>query len=163
MKPVTLTEIRTAMANCSKGDAKRMMPPPDLATLDFEALELLGWRDPKAPQKAYLVAWYDDVLVGLLLRTPEHVSRKPVMCALCHTTHSGNGVALLVAPRPGAAGREGNTVGTYVCTDLQCSRYARMTKASGDIRPDPGLEPEERSRRLAGRIDDFVARVLADD
>ncbi|WP_430625940.1 FBP domain-containing protein, partial [Streptomyces albus] len=30
-------------------------------------------------------------------------------------------MALLAAPRPGAAGRQGNTVGAYLCADLACS------------------------------------------
>ena len=161
VRPVTEPQIRAALANCSKGEAGRMTPPADLAELDFEALEFLGWRDPKAPQKAYLVLWQGDDLVGLLLRTPERISGKPVMCALCHTTHSGNGVALLAAPRPGKAGREGNTIGTYVCTDLRCSTYVRMAKATSDIRPDPGVDPERRAEQLAVRVDEFVSRVLA--
>lgn len=160
MDPLTPDDLRAAMANCSKGEAKRLNPPADLASTPWEQTELLGWRDPKAPQKAYLVAPYDGGVVGLVLRTPDRVSGRPVMCDLCRTTHSAGGVALLVAPRPGARGREGDTVGTYLCTDLRCSHYARRTTATAQVRPAPGLEPQERVAQLAERVTAFVGRVL---
>ncbi len=160
MQAVTMEQVRAAMANGSKGDAKRMNPPPDLEALDFDALEFLGWRDPKAPQRAYLVTWQGDQLVGLVLRTPERVTGRPVMCDLCRTTHSGGGVALLVAPRPGARGRDGDTVGTYVCADLQCSSHVRRTAATAEVRPAPGTTPEQRAAELASRVDAFATRVL---
>lgn len=163
MNRPTEAEIRGAMFNCSKGEARRMTLPVGFATLDWESREFLGWRDPKAPQRAYLVVEEGVARRGLALRTPDRVSGRPVMCALCRTTHSGGGVALLVAARPGAAGRAGNTVGTYICTDLDCSRHVRMTRATGEIRPEPGVEVEERIRGLRTRAVEFVQRVLGDE
>ena len=34
----------------------------------------------------------------------------------------------MVAQRTGKAGQQGNTVGTYVCSDLACSLYMRGKK-----------------------------------
>ena len=69
----------------------------------------------------------------------EGVSNKTVMCALCRSTHSGGGVALFVARRAGAAGRNDNTVGTYICADLACSMYARLPAATASACPAPGI------------------------
>jgi hypothetical protein len=49
---------------------------------------------------------------------------------MCMTAHAGSGVSLLVAPKAGAAGRQGNTVGAYMCADLACSLYVRGKKKS---------------------------------
>ncbi len=160
MKPADPKAIRQAMANCSKGEAQRINLPAGLADADFSALEYLGWRDPKAPQRGYLVLWMGDRLVGLVLRAPEGASRKSMMCTLCRSTHTGGNVALFVARRGGDAGRNGNTVGTYICADLACSGYARMLKATAAVAPDPGLDVPQRLSSLHRRASAFVDRVL---
>jgi hypothetical protein len=47
------------------------------------------------------------------------------MCLLCQTPRSGDAVSLFTARRAGAAGRNGDTVGTYVCADLGCAHRVR--------------------------------------
>jgi len=42
--------------------------------------------------------------------------------------HRGTDIALFVAAHAGTAGRQGNTVGTYICADLACSLYIRGIK-----------------------------------
>ncbi|WP_342782051.1 FBP domain-containing protein [Trebonia kvetii] len=42
--------------NCTKGEAKRLNVPRDLAELPWEDLDFLGWRDQQSPERAYLVA-----------------------------------------------------------------------------------------------------------
>lgn len=163
MNRLTEDEVRRAMRNCSKGEARRMTLPVGFATIDWETREFLGWRDPQATQRAYLVVDDAGDLRGLALRTPDRVSGRPVMCALCRTTHSSGAVALLVASRPGRAGRDGNTVGTYLCSDLDCSRYVRMVRATGGTRPEPGVDVDERIRGLRTRAVEFVQRVLGDE
>jgi hypothetical protein len=56
VQPLTEREIRAAFVNCSKGEAKRLNVPRDLATRPWDDLDFLGWRDPQAPERAYLVA-----------------------------------------------------------------------------------------------------------
>ena len=160
MKPLDQQQIRTAMANSTRGEASRMVFPAGFGGLDFTVLEYLGWRDPKAPQRGYLVSWQDDRPVGVALRAPEGASKKSVMCTLCRTTHSSGGVALFAAARAGAAGRNGNTVGTYICADLACSTYIRQPKATLAVVPEPGMVVEERIEGLLHRTAAFVDRVL---
>ena len=162
MRPASQQDIRACMANCSAGEASRMVFPAGFDDIRWENLEYLGWRDPKAPLRGYLVVRTDgdgDV-VGIALRAPDGVSRKSVMCTLCHSTHSGGNVALFVARRGGPAGRNGNTVGTYICADLECSRYARLAKPTPSVWPEPGVDIEQRINGLQHRTVAFVTRVL---
>ncbi|GAA5023096.1 hypothetical protein GCM10025734_79940 [Kitasatospora paranensis] len=70
MKPLTEQEIRTAFVNCTKGEAKRLAVPRDLADVPWADLDYLGWRDPQAPGRAYLVAELDGLARAVALRSP---------------------------------------------------------------------------------------------
>ncbi|MEV0476177.1 FBP domain-containing protein, partial [Streptomyces prunicolor] len=52
MRPLTEREIRAAFVNCTKGEAKRLSIPRDLAERPWDDLDFLGWRDPQAPGRA---------------------------------------------------------------------------------------------------------------
>ncbi|MEK8106760.1 FBP domain-containing protein [Micromonospora sp. M12] len=64
MLPLTESAIRTSFVNCSRGEAKRLAVPKDLEMQPWDDLDFLGWRDPAAPQRAYLVAETDGKPVG---------------------------------------------------------------------------------------------------
>lgn len=67
---------------------------------------------------------------------------------------------LVTAPKAGPAGREGNTVGTYVCTDLACPATTRLErKPSASVTPDLSLPVDERVAGLRVRVDGFLAAV----
>ncbi|MEU7238761.1 FBP domain-containing protein [Streptomyces sparsogenes] len=160
MKAVTEQAIRASFVNCSKGEAKRLAVPRDLDERPWNDLDFLGWRDPAAPDRGYVVVERDGRLVGVALRTPGqqrgHLHRG--MCSLCLTTHPGSGVSLMTARKAGKAGREGNSAGLYICADLQCSLYLRGKKT-----PDPGgsrisesLTLEEQMARLTTKLFDFL-------
>ncbi|MBG0821882.1 FBP domain-containing protein [Planomonospora sp. ID91781] len=165
MRPVTEHDIRTSFVNCSKGEAKRLGLPKDLADQPWEDLDFLGWRDPGAPERAYLVAERDGRLVGISLRATSGGSRgftSRSMCSLCLTTHPGGGVALMTARRTGEPGRQGNSVGQYLCTDLACSLYTRGRKqAAGDgvIVVEESLTPEEKAVRTRANLHSFLDKV----
>ncbi|MFD5467604.1 FBP domain-containing protein [Kitasatospora sp. NPDC127059] len=163
MEPLSDPEIRASFVNCSKGEARRITLPRGLAELPWGDLDFLGWRDQGAPDRAYLVAPYGGEPVGVTLRSPmvrRSLTRTNV-CSLCITAHAGSGVALLAARRAGASGRDGNTVGTYICADLACSLYVRGLKKSAAVtRPDESLPLEQQVARTVGNLDAFLARVL---
>ncbi len=81
------------------------------------------------------------------------------MCALCRTTHTVGGVALFAAPRRGAKGRQGDTVGTYICADLACAEHVRVETATAALKPTPGTTVDERRAGLRERAVEFVAAV----
>ncbi|MFI7640478.1 FBP domain-containing protein [Nonomuraea sp. NPDC049400] len=164
MRSVTERDIRTSFVNCSKGETKRLNLPRDFTDSSWEDLDFLGWRDPGAPERAYLVAEHGGGLVGIALRVTSGASRgftSRSMCSLCLTTHTSGGVALMTARRTGEAGRQGNSVGQYLCTDLDCSLYVRGKKeAAGDGVVDESLTPAEKVARTRANLSSFLDRVV---
>lgn len=164
MKAVTEQDIRTSFVNCSKGEAKRLPLPRDLEEKPWEDLDFLGWRDLSAPGRSYLVTEHDGKLTGISFRFPSkqrgflHRS----MCSLCLTTHPGSGVSLMTARKTGAAGREGNSVGLYMCTDLACSLYVRGKKAvAPSARFEESLTVEEKVARTTANLSAYIAKLLS--
>lgn len=161
MKPASEHEIRASFVNCSKGEAKRLPVPRDLSERPWGDLDFLGWSEPGAPERAYLVTERDGEFIGLVLRSAAATAHRPTMCTFCLTTHPGQGVALLTARKAGPAGREGNSVGTYICSDLACSLYVRGLK-----NPPPGgrlkeaMSPEEQIERTRTNLFGFIERVF---
>lgn len=164
MIPVSEKELRESFVNCSKGEASRIEPPVGLARLPWQDLDFLGWRDPKAPDRGYLVAEHRDRLVGLSMRAPTGVRRslvKTTVCSICLTGHPGSGVSLFSAAKAGPSGRQGNTVGTYICADLACPLYVRGKKFSGlGARYEESLSVEEQIARATANLDAFIDQVF---
>ncbi|MFD2764268.1 FBP domain-containing protein [Micromonospora eburnea] len=163
MTPLTEQDIRAAFVNCSKGEAKRLTVPRDLADRPWDDLDYLGWRDLQAPDRAYLVAVLDGRPTALALRCPTPTTRQPrrTMCAMCLTTPVG-GVSLMVARKAGKAGQQGNSVGTYLCSDLACSLYLRGKKDAGaGARLPESLTLEEKIQRTVANLVGFIATVTA--
>ncbi|MFC9281683.1 FBP domain-containing protein [Streptomyces collinus] len=163
MRPLTEREIRAAFVNCTKGEAKRLSVPRDLAEQPWDDLDFLGWRDPQAPDRAYLATELDGRPVALALRTSGASSwqTRRSMCSLCLTTHTG-GVTLMVAAKAGRAGQQGNSVGVYMCGDLACPLYVRGRKDAGvGARLPESLTLEEKVQRTVANLAAFIARVTA--
>lgn len=163
MKPITERDIRLSFVNCSKGEAKRVNLPREFAEFPWPDLDFLGWRDPGAPERAYLVAEHDGGLTGVTLRATSGRARvftTRSMCSLCLTTRTAGGVALMTARRTGEAGRRGDSVGDYLCYDLACSLYVRGRKQSA-VGPDldESLTQEEKIDRMLANLDAFLDRV----
>ncbi|MET7480803.1 FBP domain-containing protein [Streptomyces sp. NPDC005648] len=160
MEPLTEQQIRAAFVNCTKGEAKRLHIPRDLAERPWDDLDCLGWRDPQAPARAYLVVELAGRPHAVRLRTSPAGSwqTRRSMCSMCLTTHGD--VSLMVAPRAGKAGQQGNSVGAYMCADLACSLYVRGKKdpGAGGRLPET-LTLEEKIHRTVANLAAFVAKV----
>ncbi|WP_026359914.1 FBP domain-containing protein [Amycolatopsis nigrescens] len=163
MRRVTERDIRASFVNCTKGEAKRLAVPKDLAARPWEDLDFLGWRDPGAPQRAYLVTESGDGFVGVALRlaAPYAGRARRSMCSLCLTTHPGGGVSLMTARKAGRDGQQGNSVGAYICTDLACSLYLRGKKKTGPgERLHESLTPAEQVERTTANLAGFLDKVV---
>ncbi|WP_030976280.1 FBP domain-containing protein [Streptomyces sp. NRRL S-1824] len=163
MNPLTEQEIRAAFVNCTKGEAKRLSVPRDLAVRPWDDLDFFGWRGSPGPDRAYLAAELDCRPVALALRCPGAVSwqMRRSMCSMCVTTHTG-GVSLMVAAKAGRAGQQGNSVGAYICSDLACSLYVRGKKDAGvGARLHESLTLEEKIQRTVVNLARFIAKVTA--
>ncbi|GLZ40792.1 FBP domain-containing protein [Actinokineospora sp. NBRC 105648] len=162
MRPVTEDDIRASLVNCTKGEAKRMAVPKDLADRPWSDLDFLGWQDPAARERAYLVVETDDRLIGVALRVaPQTGQVRRGMCTLCLTSHPGPGISLMTARKAGRTGQQGNSVGAYICTDLACSLYLRgkkHTEPGGRIHES--LTTEEKAERTIANLTSFLDRVL---
>ena len=162
MRALTEKQIRRSFVNCSRGEAMSITMPRNFDVFAWDEAEFLGWRDAKAPLRGYIVLWRDDEPLGLALRAADTVmsSRSSAMCLLCQTAQSAADVSLFTAKRAGEAGRNGNTVGQYICADLACPARVRT-----DIPPwlrerDPDEVTAERAIELEQRLHAFVDHVL---
>lgn len=138
------------------------MPLPGLHEVMWDEREYLGWRDPSAPLRGYLVHWIDGRPVGVMLRAAG-VSMRPgisAMCSLCRTQQPSDQVTMFSAPRAGKAGRDGNTVGTYICADLACSLIIRITPPKLPMQPDPAEIVAKRAEGLLERVQNFTADIM---
>ncbi|AMM31837.1 hypothetical protein SA2016_1155 [Sinomonas atrocyanea] len=162
MQKTTLNQIRSSFINASRSEAARLTPLKDFDELDWDALDVLGWRDPKMPLRGYLVVPQPGGrIVSALLRAPEGGARKnrAVLCDLCRAVDTPNDVLLWVARRAGASGRNGNTVGTLICADFQCSANVRVQPPADPINPDPALVVARRIEGLGTRAGLFLEKV----
>ncbi|MFJ9713193.1 FBP domain-containing protein [Streptomyces sp. NPDC101234] len=163
MRQLSEQEIRAAFVNCTKGAAKRLTIPHDLGERPWGDLDYFGWRDPQAPDRAYLVTERDGHTLAVALRCPSASSwqTRRSMCSICLTTHTG-GVSLLVAAKAGKAGQQGNSVGAYLCSDLACSLYVRGRRDAGmGGRMPESLTLEEKIRRTVTNLYAFLDKVTA--
>lgn len=161
MHALTEPQIRRSFINCSQGEARSLTLPKDFAQLEWAGLELLGWRDVKAPLRGYLVIEEEGRPVGIALRAADSrmSSRTPAMCLLCQTARGGDEISLFTARRAGEAGRNGNTVGTYMCADLGCSDRARFDVPPWLRERDPAEVAVERTAALREQVAAFIGSV----
>lgn len=166
MHALTEKQIRASFVNASRKEAAQAALP-DLATRPWADLDYLGWTDRKAPLLAYVVLELDGALTGVRFRTPTAERgrrRHGALCTWCQDVRTTEAV-LVVARRAGAAGRNGNTIGTLVCEGFDCSAHARWTPPRRD--PDEAtvaadlVAVAERVAGLRERAASFVAQVAA--
>lgn len=166
MEPLSEKQIRSSFVNCTKGDAARLRLPLDFAELPWEDLDFLGWVDPGAPLRAHLVLPRVEGPLGISLRVPSMRRTSAVkssLCQICLTGHASSGVTLLAAPLAGTRGREGNTIGIYICADLACPLYVRG-KRQPKLRAgryEETLDLDGRLARMSDNLDAFAAKVTA--
>jgi hypothetical protein len=161
VKPLSETDIRASFVNASKGEVERI-PLPGLHEVMWDDREYLGWRDPQARLRGYLVHWAGDMPVGIVLRASEVGLTRGIaaMCALCRTPQPSHQVTMFSAPRAGEAGRNGNTIGTYICDDLACSLIIRITPAAQPLHPDPSEIVAARAQGLLDRVQAFTTDIM---
>jgi len=159
MHQLTEDEIRGAFANAGDDDLRLLTLPPDFLLIDWDHLDFLAWRDPRARGRGYLIAELGGEPVGVVLRAAEGSSRAAsALCNVCHTMQPADQVTLFSARKAGDAGRQGDTVGTYMCADLSCHENVRLAaplapnevRASVDVRIDGTMQ----------RAESFVERIL---
>lgn len=161
VKPLSERDIRASFVNASKREVAQASLP-DLESLDWEALEYLGWRDSKRPL-GYVVVEVEGAPRGVILRAaPPSTAlagrRRRAICAWCEDPLETADVTLQVAKRAGAAGRKGDTVGTLICTDYVCSRNVRRKPTFSELGSN---DPDDREFFIMRRIEGLRERSAA--
>jgi len=159
MFAVTEKTIRDSFVNASKKEVSDLSLPDDFDSIDFEKLDYFGWRDRKIARRAYLAVQTDDGLVCVMLKQAEASPRSRAQCSWCQDVTLPNDVALFTAKRSGAAGRNGNVIGTLICANFECSRNVRKLPPVAYLGYDVEAARLERIITLQIRASDFVAGI----
>jgi hypothetical protein len=161
MHALTEKGLRASFVNASLRERNAIPLPADLDAIEWEALDFLGWRDPKLAHVGYVVIPVDGEPVGILLRESERKARTRPQCAWCADVTLPNDVVFFSAKRSGAAGRNGNTVGTLVCSAFECSANVRRLPPPAYLGFDVEAARQRRIEALRTNVESF-ARDLRD-
>jgi hypothetical protein len=161
MRPLSDEQIRASFVNASP-EAIERMPLPGLHETVWAEREYLGWLDPTFAQRGYIVYWREGKPFGIILRSASSSLSRSIsaMCSLCRTHQPGNQVSLFTVPKAGQAGLNGNTIGTYICSDLSCSTIIRIVPPPFDLQPSPTDVVSNRTSGLLARLDNFTRELL---
>jgi hypothetical protein len=161
MQALTEEQIRASFVNLPV-EAVERMPMPGLHETVWADREYLGWLDPTFAQRGYIVYWREGKPFGIVLRSGSSTLSRGIsaMCSLCRTHQPGSQVSLFTVPKAGEAGRNGNTIGTYICSDLSCSTIIRIVPPPHDLQPSPTEVVSDRTSGLLARLDNFTSELL---
>ena len=155
MLPISEKTIRASFVDASRRETSDLTLPTDLDRIVWDDLDFLGWRDPRIGRRAYVVVpTLDGDLVGVLFRQADASPRSRAQCSWCQDVTLPNDVVFWSAKRSGRSGRNGNTVGTLVCQDFQCSHNVRKL-------PPPAYEGYDVEAARLRRIEDLQLRAAS--
>jgi hypothetical protein len=153
------TTIRASFVNATRKELADLVLP-DLAEITWDRLDYLGWRDARLSKRAYIVVPLPDGPVGIVLKQAEASPRTRAQCSWCQDITLPNDVVLYGARRSGAAGRNGNTVGTLICSNFECSRNVRTLPPTAYIGFDVEAARDRRIATLRTRSGDFATGIV---
>ena len=159
MLALDLGTIRSSFINASRKEVTDLALPADFESLAWDRLDYFGWRDPRMPRRAYLVVPQQHGHAAVLLKQAEVAPRTRAQCSWCQDVTLPNDVLLYTARRAGPAGRNGNTVGTLICADFQCSSNVRKLPPMAYIGFDVEAARDLRIETLQVRAAAFVEGV----
>ncbi|MEL4319264.1 FBP domain-containing protein [Leifsonia sp. YIM 134122] len=167
MLPISEKTIRASFVNASRKETTDITLPADFDQLDWDRLDFLGWRDRRIARRAYIVV--PDIggpdgdpgteLVGVMLQQAKASPQKRAQCSWCQDVTLPNDVVFFGARLAGPAGRNGDTAGTLVCADFECSTNVRKKPPVAYIGFDVEAAREERMLGLRVRAAAFAATV----
>lgn len=158
MRPMTEDEVFDSFVNATDEELRVAALPHNFPLVEWDYLDFFAWADPHARGRGYIVAEIDGEPTGIVLRRAQGRSRvAQAFCNLCRTMQPGNQVALFTARKAGDEGRQGNSVGTYICADLSCHENVRLALplAPNEYRASIDMTIDSTARRSR----DFVAQI----
>lgn len=160
MLPLSEKQIRSSFLNASQRERNTLNLPENFDSLEWEHLDFIGWRDRKYSAQGYVVTWIDGVPRGILFRHVEGVIRSRAQCAWCEDVTLPNDVVYFTAKRPGAAGRNGNTVATLLCANFECCTNVRRPGPPAYVGFDVEAARQERMAGLVHQVQVFMGNLL---
>ena len=162
MEPISKRAVQAALINVTKSERSAIGLPAGFVDTDWPSLDFFGWRDPRFPHRGYLVRQHVSETVAVAVSTT--VGGLPpgrkAMCSICRAMDSSSAIALFTARRAGPAGRKGDSVGTYICTGLDCSSQLRHpTGRIGRARLDTDPDLEATAAAMLTRLDRFLHTI----
>ncbi|WP_201521128.1 FBP domain-containing protein [Gulosibacter hominis] len=158
MLSITEKYIRNNFLNASKKERTELTLPQNFETIDWDAIDFLGWCDPRISRRAYAFVPVGDDVKGILFQQ-QPPNSQPQLCDWCRDVRLPNDVVFSSAKRSGPSGRKGNTVAVYVCKSFQCSFNVR----NDPPQPYDGFDMEtaraERIAALQERIRRFAQQL----
>ncbi|WP_159500872.1 FBP domain-containing protein [Microbacterium sp. 18062] len=161
MLPLTETLIRASFINATRSERGNVLLPADLDRIPWDRLDFLGWRDRKLTRVGYVVTELDGALVGLIMRESDTRARSRPQCVWCNDVELPNDVVMFSTKRAGDAGRRGDTVGTLVCANFECSRNVRRLPPLAYVGFDRDAARDRRIETLRENVRGF-ARAIRD-
>ena len=162
MHALTGDLLHSTFVNAHGRDLEYCELPLKVLVDGWDHLDFLAWRDPKVRGRGYVIVEHEGRPVGIVVRAADASSRaRSAMCNMCHSMQPAVQVSLFNARRAGEAGARGDTIGTYICTDLTCHENVRL---AGPLAPNEFRASVD--RRIDGtrqRLESFVVRVLGED
>lgn len=159
MRPFTEQQILSSFINASHKERQGITPPPNLADLAWDNLDYLGWRDRKSPNLGFVVVHLDGEPTGVLLRQADAATRSRPQCSWCEDVTLPNDVVIFAAKRSGQAGRNGNTIGTLLCANFECSANVRKLPPMAYLGYDVEAARVQRIASLGERVRAFVTDI----
>ena len=159
MCPIDERALRASFRHAPRQEGSSLNLPPDFDEIDFDKIDFLGWFDPKMPRRAYVVAEIDDDNVGILLQRTEQRTAMRAQCSWCDDVTLRNDVQFFSARKAGAAGRNGDTIGTLICANFGCSANVRKLPPLAYEGYDRELARDLRMLRLREHVTSFVREL----
>lgn len=159
MRPIDERDIRASFINASRKEVSSLSLPSGFGDIDFDRLDFLGWSDQKFVRRAYVVAEVDGVLTGVLLQRAEQRVLARAQCSWCEDVTLRNDVQFYSARKAGAAGRNGDTIGTLVCAEFGCSGNVRLLPPLAYEGFDREAARQQRIERLGENVRAFLRAV----
>ncbi|GAA1997345.1 FBP domain-containing protein [Microbacterium pumilum] len=159
MRPLTEGDVRASFVNAADDELRILALPSDFVLVDWDHLDFLAWRDPRTRGRGYVIVEVDGRATGVVLRAAEGTSSaRSALCNLCHTMQPADQVSLFTARKSGAAGAHGDSIGTYICSDLSCHETVRLAAplAPNEVRASVDRKIDGTRRRT----ESFVESVL---
>lgn len=165
MQALVESDVRSSLGNASEAELAQLSLPVRFFVTEWAHLDAFAWRDPRIASRGYLVTELDGSTTGIVLHASERPGsrHRAAICNLCHTHQPGDQVVLFSARRAGAAGRRGDSLGTYICSDLACQETVRLGRPAAPSEVQPSVSELERIEGLARRTRAFVADVLREE